>query len=374
MAGSSDTTRMVKRRGILAAAGAVVAGIAAKQAAQPVAAVTSVTLGGDGNTNVTTAQTIVRNNGDPATVGTIAALVGVRSTDIVNSYGGTIGVFGVTDLPGGVGVRGSAQGTEGIGVTADGPLGLQALGSASAGVYAQSLVAGGQGVYGYATATAGTGVYGYAPVGTGVYGITNTTYQYGVLGTSTATSSIAIGGIAIANGSSAFSGGTTNPNAYAGYFQGTVVVQGNFGVTGNKSAIIQHPRTGDHRLVYCVESPEAWFEDFGEGTLAGGKAEVKLDPDFAALIHADTYHVFLTGYDEHGEGLVVSERRAEGFVVKERKGAAGSGRFSWRVVGKRADVKAERLGKFVMPNLPLPDTSKFKVPDLPTPALPPKKP
>ena len=41
MADGTDTTRTVKRRGILAAAGAVVAGIVAKQAGQPVEAATN---------------------------------------------------------------------------------------------------------------------------------------------------------------------------------------------------------------------------------------------------------------------------------------------------------------------------------------------
>ena len=64
---------------------------------------------------------------------------------------------------------------------------------------------------------------------------------------------------------------------------GDLYVQRNFQVSGTKSAAVPHP-DGTHRLLYCVESPEAWFEDFGEGTITAGKADVKLDPDFAAVV------------------------------------------------------------------------------------------
>src|SRR3954468_1139656 len=96
----------LKWRGLLAGAAAVVAGIAMKQTAQPVAAGSDgdVVLGG---LNSTTQETTVRNNGDPAVVGTVAALIGIRSTHIASAGAGNIGVYGVTDLAGAVGVRGT---------------------------------------------------------------------------------------------------------------------------------------------------------------------------------------------------------------------------------------------------------------------------
>jgi len=44
-------------------------------------------------------------------------------------------------------------------------------------------------------------------------------------------------------------------------------------------------------------------------------------------------------------------RRADGFVVKERKGGASSGTFSWRVVAKRKDNPGKRLAKFDLPKI-----------------------
>jgi len=111
-------------------------------------------------------------------------------------------------------------------------------------------------------------------------------------------------------------------------------------------------------LLYCVESPEAWFEDFGEGTITGGKAEVRLDPDFAAVVDTSTLHAFTEAHDEH-HALHVAGKSATGFSVGAVPSTVGatagkkasdlSGTFTWRVVAKRKDVKAERLAKFAVP-------------------------
>src|SRR5205823_1280891 len=121
--------------------------------------------------------------------------------------------------------------------------------------------------------------------------------------------------------------------------------------------------SGQHRLVYCTESPESWFEDFGKGTLVNGKAEVKLDPVFVQIAHTDDYHVFLTAYDGVG-GLRAARRTAGGFAVEEIGGASG-GAFSYRVVARRADIKGERLAKFDLPKINIPDESKLPKPEPP---------
>ena len=101
----------------------------------------------------------------------------------------------------------------------------------------------------------------------GVYGQTARATSTASSARPIATNSTAIAGTCTQNGSSAFSGGTTNPNAFAGVFQGKVVVQGRLIVTdpSYKSGALAHP-DGSHRLVYCVESPESWIEDVGKGT------------------------------------------------------------------------------------------------------------
>lgn len=117
-----------------------------------------------------------------------------------------------------------------------------------------------------------------------------------------------------------------------------------------------------------MEAPESWFEDFGKGQLVNGKATVTLDPEFAALVHGDDYHVFVTTYGA-SQGLDIMSQSPGGFSVQERNNGASNIAFGWRLVAKRADVKAERLAKFEMPHLTVPEPLvKSTKPAPPTPA------
>jgi len=115
----------------------------------------------------------------------------------------------------------------------------------------------------------------------------------------------------------------------------------NFSVLGGaKSAVVAFP-DGSHRRLYCMESPECWFEDFGVGRLVNGQAKVKLDRDFSSVVNSDTYHVFITEYEDNN-ALYVTKRTSTGFVVRA-KAKAAAGTFSYRVVAKRKDIAAPRF-------------------------------
>ena len=385
MAGQQDgrseehegTGTAVKRRGILAAAGAVVAGIVAKQASSPVAAANGdpVVLGSV--SNAATAETGVLNSG-PASPGG-PAIHGFRSPGAVALVATTLnaGVVGqtfVTDAPGvmgsspnglqakgvhgisnsGTGVFGSSTG--GIGVSGSGDLtGVQgAINPASPAAQQTFAVIGRNslnrpdavGVLG--TADHGVGVYGQT--GAGLYGVRGDAGPApggaGLLGVSTVASGIAFGSVVVA------------PATTAGFFNGRTVVQGDLMVTGTKNCAVKDA-AGEYRLLHCVEAPEAWFEDFGAGVLAGGRAEIALDPAFAQFVRTEGYHVFLSEHGEHN-GLHTTRKGGDGFTVEasaKLAKAAGtsvaeaSGTFSWRVVAKRKDAGGERLAKFALPHL-----------------------
>ncbi len=396
------TGKAMKRRGLMAAA--LVAGMVAKQTSGPVAAVggtngTPLIIGGSFPPNKAT---------EPTALVIIPSPRGYRFSSgdafVAVAGDGGKGVKGFTNT--GIGIYGSAGGVgvKGVATAGTGVMGTSSGDSLSKGVHGQHS-ASGYAVYGEATAAGGYGVtgvsgnqfgvLGQSTSGTGVQGqitgasATNTRAVvglnsstgangiggYGVVGTAATPSSIGIGGMAYADGSSAFSGGTSNPNAYAGYFQGQVVVAGSFDVSplGNKHGVAPHP-DGTHRTFYSVESPECWVEDFGTGTLAGGKAEVALDADFAALTHTDQYHVFITEHDTHHH-LSVAKRAAGGFSVtadvdgaklKGKQAADLSGTFSYRVVARpKTTAKVERLAKATLPNLPLPPLPKTEPPKQP---------
>src|ERR1700730_17019157 len=208
----------------------------------------------------------------------------------------------------------------------------------------------------------GNAIRGEIPAGTSantiaIYGVNNSTYAgagpgaggFGVYGLCAKGHGL-VGATATAGGAAVV--GATNgiSGAYAGAFYGQVAVGGAFTVFGGpKSAAVPHP-DGSHRRLYCMESPESWFEDFGESTLACGQAEVRLDPDFAAVVDLSKYHVFLSGYDDFE--LRVKERTPAGFRVKA-KDDTSSGAFSWREVAKRKDIPAPRFETVTVPHEPV---------------------
>jgi hypothetical protein len=125
--------------------------------------------------------------------------------------------------------------------------------------------------------------------------------------------------------------------------------------------------------LYCVESPESWFEDFGEAALVAGTAAVALDLDFAAVVDTTKLYVFLTPYVA-GNGLAVTARTATGFTVTEMGGGKSGSGFAYRVVAKRKDVPSPRLAKVTLPNLtaaPAPPPPPTTLPAaIPTPKAP----
>jgi hypothetical protein len=268
--------------------------------------------------------------------------IGVSGDTGVEGTGGATGVLGNGMNVGSSGVRGISTAANSFGVVgqgqksgvwAGGPTGVEAHGT-QIGVDAVASGPNSRGVNAFASGTGSKGVF--AGGETAVLGSTAAQNGTGVWGNA---------GFA-SNGVGVIGTGGFGPNATG------VLCQGKFVATGTKSAAVAHP-DGSHRLLYCMESPECWFEDFGSGALAGGKASVALDPDFAAVVNTTDYHAFLTPEGDC-RGLYVSSKGATGFTVNELQGGTGSLGFSYRVVARRKDVQAPRLAKYKLPALPDP--------------------
>lgn len=458
----------MKRRGLIAGAAALMAGVVATRTAQPVAAVFALQGDfdntGSGNTNIhspgstpawdtnssdlvvfSVNNTSTANGVNNIGISVKAANIGITSTVTTPNFNvaiqgnamaaGGIGVNGTCNAPFGVGIEGISTsffgvqgitdsgigvigkvraggiGTSNIGVlgTVGADPGLPSSQPNTVGVYGQNLstgtngigvigqsdLAGGTGVKGMSTSgfpiigvatggpNANAGVLGVGTTGPGVQG--QSFAGHGLVGTTAATDgthaaligSVQPGGHAVALRGSIPAGAT----GLAGVFDGDVTINGALRVFGSpKNAAVKHPGDGTYRLLYCMESPESWFEDFGEGTLTGGKAEITLDPDFAALVHLDDYHVFLTAH--RPQHLHVAQQSGTGFRVVAMgwatqtggpKPAEGGGTFSYRVVAKRKDIVGERLAK-VSPPPPLPPVKPFTVPETPAAKPPTKQP
>jgi len=190
------------------------------------------------------------------------------------------------------------------------------------------------------------GVIGTSNDGIGVYGLS--TGNAGVVGETT--NWRAAGGVF-------FSADRTNPQSYAGRFEGDVRILGNLTVDGQifagiKDAIVPFP-DGSKRVLHCMESPEHWFEDLGSAKLKRGRAAVKLDADFAKVIKRADYHLFLTPRGDC-RGLYVRSQGGLSFEVRELAGGRSSVAFSYRIVGRRKDIKGHRRFAKIDTRLPPP--------------------
>ncbi len=311
-------------------------------------------------------QVIVDPQGQTFLEGGGAWINGAAGPGVI-ALGGDVGVSGTASTTGVAG-NGRTAGVSGAGASF-GVIGQGALGVLGGGDQEGVRGAGQIGVNGFGAAV---GVQGQSTSGNGVVGVTTGVMQGGVVGISNS-SRTAYGvvgkveapagasglyGAAGIQGEAALTADGKNYQGWAGSFIGPVfcggeliVFEGNFTVIGGaKSAAAPHP-DGSYRRLYATESPESWFEDFGEATLQNGVAHVALDADFMSLVHAGHYHVFVT---PHGDcsGLFVHRRSREGFDVAESQGGKSNVAFSWRVVAKRKDIAGERFAKVELPRRP----------------------
>jgi hypothetical protein len=331
-----------KRRGLIAAAWAAVAAIVARQTTEPVEA----GVDGDvvlGAANTTTAITTITNTSTSPTIDALD-LFCTAGPDGAGLFalGSGFGVFAQNNgaAAGGAGVYGFTSPADNYGVWGDTDAGVGVLGQSTSGIPIRGQV------------TPGSSANTIA-----IYGLNNSTYAgpspgaggFGVYGVCANGHGI-VGAAATAGGAAGVGATNSGAGAWGGAFFGPVGVNGPFTVFGGpKSAAVPHP-DGTHRRLYCMESPESWFEDFGKGQLQGGQADVTIDPNFAAVADMEDYHVFVTEYGQHND-VCVTEQTPCGFRVKA-KDPASSGAFSWRVVAKRKDIVGERLATVTMPPEP----------------------
>jgi hypothetical protein len=271
------------------------------------------------------------SNASPGVVGwsTLAHGVLAASQDSIGVEGSSfnsIGVFGSCHSGAQSGVVGRCTIPPMQGPTPLGPLPTAGVTGASGGPGPSVLP-------GFSTIP---GVFGTSNGNTGVVGTSN--QLMGVYGFST--------------GNAGVVGQSGNPNSFGGFFFGNVMITGNLTVNGTKSAAVAFP-DGTQRALYCMESPELWFEDFGTAKLKNGRAVVKLETNFASVIKRGDYRVFVTPEGDC-RGLYVHRKRGASFEIRELAGGKSSVAFSYRIVGRRKDVRSQRRFAKVDTRLELP--------------------
>jgi len=311
-----DGNQSLKRRGLFAAAWAAVAAFIVARTSVPVEA-SQVALIYE---NAPAGAPLNAPGATVLMIGRSDFNLGAGSSVLESDGGGKAGLSGI------LGISTDSNGVRGRTLSGNGVFGQVPSNSSS-----NAIAVYGQNYSTYAGPSPGAGgfaVYGLSAKGHGLVGATATA-----------------GGAAVVGATNGVAG------AYAAAFYGPVIIGGNFTVVGGaKSAAVPHP-DGSHRRMYCVESPESWFEDFGKGQLDCGQATVQIDPDFAAVVDLEDYQVFLTEYGQHSD-LCVADQTPTGFRVQAKDDAA-SGRFGWRILAKRKDIKGVRLETVEIPPEPV---------------------
>jgi hypothetical protein len=295
---------------------------------------------------------------DGATGGIVSGDVGIQSDLTVS---GNIGI-GTTSPDYKLHVTGSAatdpvlyayNSGQGQGVYGFGG----AFGSGS-GVFGES-DGGGAGVYGQNTDRAGVwghsvsdkGVYGFSTTGTGVYGSGSSQGVYGFGGAFGGGSGVFGesdgGGAGVygqnTNRSGVWGHSDSDKGVYGHSTTGTgVYYSGGLAGTGTKSCIVKTSK--GPTLLYCQESPENWFEDFGQGTLANGRTHIELDALFLETVTINAANPMKVFVQLEGDcnGVYVSKGTSS-FDVMELRSGTSNAPFSYRVVAKRKGFESKRL-------------------------------
>jgi hypothetical protein len=129
---------------------------------------------------------------------------------------------------------------------------------------------------------------------------------------------------------------------YAGYFVGDLAA------TGVKSAAVKID--DEYKMLYCVESPEVWFEDFGSAQLSNGRALINLDPTFLKAVIIDSNNPMKVFVQLNGEcnGVYV-KKESDNFEVIELNGGTSNVSFDYRIVAKRKGYENYRFKKMLGP-------------------------
>lgn len=261
-----------------------------------------------------------------------------------NNTAGGIGVgglsttgFGVNGVANGAlvtGVRGFNQNATGTGIIA---LGTNiAAGSVLANGSGLSANGTANGVYAIGTNTAtGIGVMGG---GNNITGITNTGTGEGVVGNGTSF------------GTTGFAAAALSNDRWGGYFDflnsvnGFAYVGGRTGnidyailSAGTKSTMVQD-QSGQNRVMFCTEAPEVLFQDFGEGQLVNGKAHVTIDPVLAMNMDPNKPVKVFIQLEGNCQGVYVDNKSINGFDVVELNNGNSNTKFTWQIVGNRANT------------------------------------
>lgn len=200
----------------------------------------------------------------------------------------------------------------------------------------------GIGVVGSSSQTQGFGTWGQNlnASGTGILGVGNAQGpQYITTGSGGAFTGLALGVFAYATTTGAGQAIYTNLGGFitrVNYYNGTT--QYKINGTGSVSTIVKDV-SGSEVTLHCPETPEIYFQDFGEGELVNGRAHISIDPTFSKNITVNSMHPLRAFIQLNGDckGVYTVNETQTGFDVIELQGGQSNVKFHWTVTANRAD-------------------------------------
>ena len=106
---------------------------------------------------------------------------------------------------------------------------------------------------------------------------------------------------------------------------------------------VKKTSSGAKLKTYLASQSLPTMEDFGEGQLVNGQAAIPLEHQFASTIDTSrSYLVFITPEGD-SNGLYVTSKSANGFVVRESKGGRSTLAFQYRIIAHPYGDASARL-------------------------------
>jgi hypothetical protein len=108
---------------------------------------------------------------------------------------------------------------------------------------------------------------------------------------------------------------------------------------GSVSMSVQNTK-GDYVVMHAPETPECYFEDYGQGTLVNGRVHIDMDPTYAKNICVNEKHPLRVYVQLEGDckGVYVTNKTTTGFDVVELDGGTSNITFQYHIIGNQADA------------------------------------
>ncbi|HLP50523.1 MAG TPA: hypothetical protein VK154_06530, partial [Chitinophagales bacterium] len=273
------------------------------------------------------------------------------------------GVFGATQQNLGYGVYGANLNPTGTGVLGIGNnvQSFTVVSGGAGGAFFSNLT----GVYGYASNNQGYGVYGKAINAGSAYGVVGNAnnvqgaappqgaggaffgFNYGVsaLQTNEAPNTQTGAGYFISGNNNGVASSTTMVESWSQTNTHYKIWQSDVGAVSTSVRDLN----GNPATLHAIETPEFYFQDYGQAQLVNGRAHVTIDPVLAKNVTINEKHPLRVFVQLEGDckGVFVTNKTATGFDVVELGGGTSNTTFQWNITCNVADAMVgNRLSKF----------------------------